>query len=123
PRLGQAVEAYFDYMQEQPTEAFDPDRFAQGLSASGSNANGLYALLKDPGGQALTPADLFKAGGHHMPTLARAGRTPEGIIWVESTNSTNRQASGRIFYGFGKLTDNLGQDYVRRWIGNAVEND
>lgn len=123
PTDGDSIEVLFDYMQEQPAEAFDPAAFKRALSDTPGGSNRAYALLQDPGGRQLTPSDLFKVSGYCMPKIARAGCTADGLFWVESTNSTNRTPEGRTFHGFGRLQDNLGQEYLRCLVGNKTQGD
>jgi len=84
PRNGDVTEMLFEYMLEQPDDAFSPDAFDKVLRRKDGRLNKMHALLQDPGGRKLTPEDLFKENGFHMPTVAEAGRTPEGVFWVVS---------------------------------------
>ncbi|MBI5094636.1 MAG: hypothetical protein HZB26_19650 [Candidatus Hydrogenedentes bacterium] len=113
PRDGECSEMLFDYMREQPAEAFDPDALAAAMLARPAHKNPLYALLLEPGGQLLTPEDLFEANGYHMPEVIEAGRTGDGIVWIKSGKSENRTPQGVTFYGFGRINDDLGQEYLR----------
>ena len=123
PRDGDCVEVLFDYTQAQPEEAFDPRVYEQQLKTQDGRANRLYFLLKDPGGRALTPDDLFRETGYHLPTVREVGRTTEGVVWVRAGKAKNRMPDGRVFYGFGKLEDNLGQEYLHRWVRHQTRED
>lgn len=123
PRDGDCVEVLFDYTQTQPDEAFDAETFEKELKGQSGRANRLYGLLKDPGGQMMTPGDLFEASGYHMPEIVATGRTEDGLFWVKSRDAANRLPDGRHFYGFGMLTDDLGQEYMHNWLGHQLKND
>ena len=123
PRRGESVDVFFEYMQPQPSEAFDPDAFQEALAKAGKRANALYNLLKDPGGEPLTPAELFEVTGYHLPEVLEVGRTDDGVVWVKSGKARNRMPDGYIFDGFGKLTDNLGRAYLYRSLGHRVKGD
>jgi len=123
PSFGNQIEAIFDYFTAMPDEAFDPAKVQSAIRAKQGSANRLYALLKDPGGRPLTPEDLFAKAGLHLPQLATVGRTAEGVVWVQSHKGENRSADGRRFDGWGKLRDNLGQEYLRVWAGQRLEGD
>lgn len=124
PRQAESVDVFLDYIKEQPDEAFDPDAFQKALiTQSHSNRNRLYTLLKDPGGRSLTPGDVFKQTGYHMPSLKEIGMNENGVVWVFATNGVNRTSNGRYFYGFGKLTDDLGQEYLFVPQGHQVKDD
>jgi hypothetical protein len=123
PRDGDSMEMLFDYTGEQPDEAFDAAAFGEILSRKDGRPNRTYALLKDPGGRDITPGDIFEASGYHMPRVIEAGRTPEGLFWVKSGDSANDSPDGRTFYGFGRLEDNLGQEYLHRFLGHQTVED
>jgi hypothetical protein len=123
PSFGNQIEAVFDYFTAMPDEAFDPAKVQSAIRAKQGSANRLYALLKDPGGRPLTPEDLFAKAGLHLPQLATVGRTAEGVVWVQSHKAGNQSADGRRFDGWGKLTDNLGQEYLRMGVGQRLEGD
>ena len=123
PRDGDCTEMLFDYMREQPAEAFDPDALAAVILARQGNQSPLYALLREPGGQLLTPEDLFEAKGYHMPDVVEAGRTADGIVWIRSGHSENRTPQGVVFQGFGQLTDNVGQEYLHRFVSHQAGDD
>ncbi len=124
PRNADTMDILFDYMKEQPDSAFDPDQFQQtALQLSQGRTNRIYAGIKDPGGQMMTPEDIFQKTGYHMPDLKEIGMTKDGVVWVLSTNSSNRTSDGHTFYGFGVLTDNLKQEYIFVPRGNRVHED
>jgi len=123
PSFGNQIEAIFDYFTTMPDEAFDPAKVRSAIRAKQGSANRLYALLKDPGGRPLTPEDLFAKAGLHLPQLAAVGRTAEGVVWVQSHKAENQSADGRRFDGWGKLADNLGQEYLRMRLGQRLEGD
>lgn len=123
PRNGDSIDVLFEYMKEQPAEAFDPDAFQKAITRAEGNSNRVYALLKDPGGLDLNPGNLFEKTGYHVPEIKRVGRTAEGVVWVESIHSRNRTPDGRSFEGFGKISDNLGQEYIHRPMGHQVRDD
>jgi len=59
PRTGESVDAVLNYAHEQPSDFFDAVAFKAALAEGGADAPGrAYALLKDPGGRPITPADL-----------------------------------------------------------------
>ncbi|MCP4643215.1 MAG: hypothetical protein GY851_22400 [bacterium] len=123
PRDGDATEILFEYAEPQPDEAFSPEAYAEALVNESGTVNRLYALMRDPAERQVTPKDLHSTDGFHMPDVVQAGRTAEGVFWVESRNAANRTPEGRSFYGFGKLTDNLGQEYIHQWLGHRVQDD
>jgi len=55
PRSGESVDAVLNYAHEQPPDFFDAAAFKAALAEGSSGA---YALLKDPGGRPLMPAEL-----------------------------------------------------------------
>jgi len=60
PAEGFSVDALITYAKEQPEIFFDAGAFAQKLSETDSNETSLaYMFLKDPGGQIVTPKDLW----------------------------------------------------------------
>lgn len=115
PRRGDSIEAVFDYSAPQPDAAFDPDRFASDIASKSSLANRLYHLIADPGKQAVTPGDLFHETGYHMPEVVAMGQTPEGVVWIKSKRARNRKPDGGHFFGFGRLTDEHGQEYLHQF--------
>lgn len=123
PSGGEQVEAVFDYFTKMPDEAFDAAKVQVSIRARQGGANRQYALLKDPGGRPLTPGDVFAGAGFHLPEVAAAGRTADGVLWVQSHKAQNRCADGRTFDGWGKLTDDLGQSYLRVWVASRIEGD
>lgn len=122
PRQGDSVEMLFDYMLEQPADAFEPASLSRAMQAPAST-NRLYSLLREPGEKMLTPSDMFAKSGYHMPEVVDAGRTTEGVVWVKSGKSENRTPDGATFFGFGRLTDNLGQEYLRRFVSHEPTGD
>lgn len=60
PADGFSVDALITYAKEQPKIFFDPGAFAQKLGETDSDETSLaYMFLKDPGGQVVTPKDLW----------------------------------------------------------------
>ncbi|MBN2307476.1 MAG: hypothetical protein JXR94_00810, partial [Candidatus Hydrogenedentes bacterium] len=47
----------------------------------------------------------------------------DGLFWVRSGKASNRTATGKTFYGFGLLQDNLGQEYLHRFLGHDTRHD
>ena len=125
PRDGRMTDAVLEYSREQADEFFDPNAFRR-LADSGqaiSRTNFAYAFLKDPGGRQITPEDMFRKSGYHMPEIKHVGITPDGAIWVVADNGTNRTPEGRHFYGFSGIADDLGREYRRVYASHRVMND
>lgn len=60
PAEGFSVDALITYAREQPEVFFDAGAFAQKLTETDNNETSLaYMFLKDPGGQVVTPRDLW----------------------------------------------------------------
>jgi len=60
PAEGFSVDALITYAKEQPDVFFDAEAFAKKLVEEGNNETSLaYMFLKDPGGQVITPTDLW----------------------------------------------------------------
>lgn len=60
PAEGFSVEALITYAKEQPEVFFNAGAFAQKLAETDNNETSLaYMFLKDPGGQVVTPRDLW----------------------------------------------------------------
>jgi len=60
PAEGFSVDALITYAKEQPEVFFDAGAFAQKLTEADNNETSLaYMFLKDPGGQVVTPRDLW----------------------------------------------------------------
>ena len=60
PAEGFSVDALITYAKEQPEVFFDADAFALKLAETDNNETSLaYMFLKDPGGQDVTPRDLW----------------------------------------------------------------
>ena len=60
PAEGFSVDALITYAKEQPEVFFDAGAFAQKLAETDNNETSLaYMFLKDPGGQVVTPRDLW----------------------------------------------------------------
>jgi hypothetical protein len=121
PSNGDSLEVVFDYLKEQPAEAFDPVAFQKAMRPLPGESNKAHALLQDPGGQPVTPLDIFKKNGYHMPELVEAGRTEGGVLWVRSRNAVNSTPQNGRFYGYGMLEDDLGQEYTRKWVGQKAD--
>ncbi len=59
PRTGESVDVVLSYAHEQPARFFDAEAYKAALAEEDEDAPGrAYALLKDPGGRPVTPADL-----------------------------------------------------------------
>ena len=58
PRDEDHLELLFDYLEEQPAEAFDPALFERRMHQLDEPADRVYALLREPGGQPVSPNDL-----------------------------------------------------------------
>ncbi len=123
PRDGESMDVLFSYTRPQPEEFFDPEAFAAKLSQDKSRTDRAYALMKDPGGRAITAEDLFEQKGYHLPVVQEAGVTPEGIVWVVAGRSTNRRPDGYVFNGFSRLADDLGTAYFHQFVGHQVSGD
>jgi len=115
PSDGAATDALFEYSQGQAAEFFDPDAFEALLDAqnNGRSANVAYAFLKDPGGRSIRPGEMFEKSGYHVPVVKRAGMTEDGVFWVLAEKALNRRASGSVFHGFARISDDLDRTYVR----------
>jgi len=60
PAEGFSVDALITYAKEQPDIFFDPGAFSQKLTETDNDEASLaYMFLKDPGGQIVTPRDLW----------------------------------------------------------------
>jgi hypothetical protein len=60
PAEGFSVDALITYAKEQPDIFFDAEAFAEKMAETGNNEISLaYMFLKDPGGQVITPRDLW----------------------------------------------------------------
>jgi hypothetical protein len=60
PAEGFSVDALITYAKEQPEIFFDAEAFAQKVAEVSNNETSLaYMFLKDPGGQVITPKDLW----------------------------------------------------------------
>lgn len=60
PAEGFSVDALITYAKEQPEIFFDAEAFAQKVAEVNNNETSLaYMFLKDPGGQVITPKDLW----------------------------------------------------------------
>jgi hypothetical protein len=114
PRDGDATDAVFEYANEQSDAFFDPNAFETQLQGrqNKNQVNMAYADLKDPGGQAMTPEDMFAQSGYHLPEIKHAGITPDGAVWVIADKGQNKMPNGRRVYGFSQLKDDLGRTYV-----------
>ncbi|MBN1362113.1 MAG: hypothetical protein JW993_16075 [Sedimentisphaerales bacterium] len=119
PRDGAATDVFFEYSKGQDAEFFDAGAFGALLTkpSSSGSANVAYAFLKDPGGQSVTPEEMFEKSGYHLPVVKRAGMTDEGAFWVLADKGLNQRASGSVFYGFARIADDLGRTYVKATWG------
>ena len=125
PRNGDSTDAIFEYSREQADEFFDPNAFEK-LTHSPkaiSRVAFAYAYLKDPGGKQITPEDMFKKSGYHMPEIKHAGITPDGAVWVIADKGMNQSPEGRHFYGFSRIADDLGRDYQRVYSSHRTATD
>jgi tetratricopeptide (TPR) repeat protein len=113
-RDGYCLEAFITYSNKQPAEFFDPNAFEQVFRQQQDNnkSNIAYAFLTDPGGEDITPKDMFNKSGYHIPIIKQAGITKEGAIWILAGQSRNRMPNGNEFYGFSQMTDNLDRTYI-----------
>ena len=113
PRDGDSTEAIFEYSREQADEFFDPNAFEKLTRnrRATSRINLAYAYLKDPGGKQVTPEDMFKQSGYHIPEIKHVGITPKGAVWVIADKGLNQTSNGSRFYGFGKIEDDLEREY------------
>jgi len=125
PRNGESTEAIFEYSREQADEFFDPNAFEELMDSpqAVSRVNFAYAYLKDPGGRQITPEDMFKKSGYHMPEIKHVGITPDGALWVIADNGSNRTPQGRHFYGFSGIADDLGREYQRVYSSHRTATD
>lgn len=123
PTDGATTDAVFEYSKGQPVEFFDPEAFGKLLQSgsAASRTNIAYAFLRDPGGKTLTPEEMFATSGYHVPGLEQVGMTPDGAVWIIAAQGSNRMPNGYLFYGFGKLQDDLGRQYYR--VYGARRND
>lgn len=115
PRDGANTDAIFSYSREQQGEFFDPNAFDAQLQdrSSASRVSVAYAFLKDPGGRNITPEEMFKESGYHIPLVRQAGFTEDGAFWVLADKARNQRPSGSIFYGFSEIEDDLSRTYIR----------
>jgi len=125
PRGGDATDAIFEYSKEQPPAFFDPNAFEQLLRSgrAGSIVNLTYAYLKDPGGKQITPQDMFEDSGYHLPEIEQVGMTPDGAVWVIAQKGRNQTPTGRSFYGFSRLKDDLGREYISAYSSHRTATD
>ncbi|NQV33697.1 MAG: hypothetical protein HQ515_13475 [Phycisphaeraceae bacterium] len=125
PRGGNLSDAVFEYAKEQSDVFFDPNAFERQLQSrqNKSRVNMAYANLKDPGGQATTPEDLFAQSGYHLPEIKHVGITPDGAVWVIADKGLNKMPNGRSVYGFSQLKDDLGRAYVRVYASHRTNLD
>jgi hypothetical protein len=123
PGDGRRIDLVFDYASEMPEEAFDAAKVQEAIREKRGDANRLYSLLQDSGGRPLSPEQLFAAGGYHLPEIDAVGRTEDGMVWVLSRRAENRRADGRRVCGWDRLSDDLGQEYVHRFVGWLPEDD
>lgn len=125
PRGGDATDAIFEYSKEQPPAFFDPNAFEQLLRSgrAGSIVNLAYAYLKDPGRKQITPEDMFEDSGYHLPEIEQVGITPDGAVWVIAQKGRNQTPTGRSFYGFSRLKDDLGREYISAYSSHRTATD
>lgn len=126
-RDGESVDCFFTYSKEQPKKFFDPMAFEKELADRGTTTtNVAYALLKDPGGRAITTQDIKEpedlsseimedTSQYHMPKVMDVGAMKDGAIWVVASKAKNRMPDGDSFNGFSDMTDNLGREYYRAY--------
>ena len=84
------------------------------------------ALLKDPGGRPITPADAWEKTGYHLPEVRDAGITRDGAIWIVSEKAENilpANAKKKRIYGFQKLKDDLERPYHQMFGGHRLKGD
>ncbi|UCC99604.1 MAG: hypothetical protein JSW66_06905, partial [Phycisphaerales bacterium] len=125
PRDGDLTDAVFEYSKDQAEKFFDPNAF-ESLLQSGRTSNRtniVYAFLKDPGGRNITPEEMFKESGYHMPVIKQAGMTEDGAFWVTAGKGRNRTPSGRVFDGFSRIQDDLGRTYFSVGGGHRLRDD
>jgi len=125
PRDGDASDVVFTYSKGQPEKFFDPNTFEEVLKNASTTrrVNVAYAFLKDPGGRSVTPEDIFEKSGYHVPVIKRVGMTAEGAFWVLAGKGRNRMPNGRTFYGFSRIEDDLGRNYVSVAKGHRLRGD
>jgi hypothetical protein len=114
-QFGSCLDAFLTYSNQQPKEFFDPNAFEQAFRQQQDNnrSNIAYAFLTDPGGEDITPKDMFKkSGGYHTPVIKQSGITKEGAVWILSSKARNRMPNGNEFYGFSQIKDNLDRKYI-----------
>jgi hypothetical protein len=114
-QFGSCLDAFLTYSNQQPKEFFDPNAFEQAFRQQQENnrSNIAYAFLTDPGGEDITPKDMFKkSGGYHTPVVKQSGITKEGAVWVLSSKARNRMPNGNEFYGFSQIKDDLSRKYI-----------
>ncbi|MHC4299279.1 MAG: anti-sigma factor family protein [Planctomycetota bacterium] len=121
PRDGDSTDVVLDYSREQADEFFDPNEFEQLISGgpSAGRMNLAYAFLKDPGGKKITPEDMFARAGS-MPRIKDVGITTRGAVWVIAQKGRNRTSDDSSFYGFNKIEDDLGRQYVQVHSGHGT---
>ncbi len=124
-RDGYCLDAFITYSNKQPDEFFDPDAFEQVFRQQSENnkSNIAYAFLTDPGGEDITPKDMFKKSGYHLPVIKQAGITKEGAFWVIAEKSRNRMPNGYEIYGFSQLEDDLGRTYFSIGGGYGLDGE
>ncbi|MCF7972989.1 MAG: hypothetical protein K9N55_04160 [Phycisphaerae bacterium] len=122
PRSGDGTDVVFEYANEQSDAFFDPNAFETQLQGrqNRSPVNMAYANLKDPGGKAMTPEDMFAQSGYHLPDIKQVGITPDGAVWIIADKGRNRMPDGRNVYGFSRLEDDLDREYVRVYASHVT---
>ena len=113
-RNGSATDVFFEYSKGQDAEFFDADAFGALLESNPDNTktNIAYAFLVDPGGREVIPSYVVEETDYHLPDVEQVGITPDGAVWVISSNARNKMPDGRPFYGFTGLGDDLGRHYT-----------
>ncbi len=134
PTDAMCVDVFLQYAQEQPRIFFDPDAFEKRLSQSPDAIEHLiYADLVDPGGRLVSSLQYRNqrrqqrqkegAAGYHMPTLDAISRAPDGLVKVKTSNARNTQPDGHRFFGYERIEDDLGQQYVRVVNNHTYDED
>jgi len=70
-----------ELLKQQPTSSSIQRIRVLLRSRRHQSLNLAYAFLKDPGGRAITPEEMFAGSGYHLPVIEQAGITPDGGGW------------------------------------------